>query len=308
MARPRYRALSVGGLTLAVEAPPDLPWDWPAGPLRRFRAPLARPDLRVRVRVGRPEEPPSSALRYDSRGGIFDVAEVGGEWIVALRIRGELQRVARFDADLREGEVVVAPTSSYARERHYPLAYPLDEVVFFHRLAREGGLLVHACGAAASGGLRLFTGPSGAGKTTFARLARRHAGAAILSDDRIVLRPDGRSGVLAWGTPWHGDAPLSLATRVPLAAVYAIYHARDMEPRPLSGAAAATALLGNAFLPAHDPVATERALAFAARLVETVPVVRLGFPKDVRAVRYAFAPAVEASPWGTATAAAAAAP
>jgi hypothetical protein len=282
-----WRGLRVAGLRVAVEAPPELPWCWPEGPLRRFADDAAGADLRVAVRVGPVEAPPSETIRYDSGGGIFDVALGANEIVFALRIRGVLQRVARFDADLRDGEVVVAPDSLYARECHYPLAYPLDELIFLHRIVREGGLLVHACGVAREGAGLVFTGPSGAGKTTIARLMRRHARARVLSDDRVVLR-DAPGGVDVHGTPWHGDAPLSEARAERLVAVHAIYQSRVLVAEPLAGAAAATALLGNAFVPTHEPVGAACALDFAARLVERVPVIRLGFPKDERVVRYAF--------------------
>jgi hypothetical protein len=285
----------VAGLRLAVEAPSELPWRWPAGPLRRFTGDAGDADLRVSVRVGAVEAPPSESIRYDSDGGIFDVALGPDEIVFALRIRGVLQRVARFDAELRRGEVVVAPDSLYARECHYPLAYPLDELIFLHRIVREGGLLVHACGVAREGAGLVFTGPSGAGKTTIARLMRRHARARVLSDDRVVLR-DAAGGVDVHGTPWHGDAPLSEARAERLAAVHAIHQTRVLLAEPLAGAAAATALLGNAFVPSHDPVGAACALDFAARLVERVPVIRLGFPKDERVVRYAFGARIGAAP------------
>ncbi len=287
MARTKLRGLTVAGLRIAVEAPPSLPWGWPEGPLRRFASAADDADLHVGVRVGPVEAPPAGSVRYDSGGGIFDVASDGREVVIALRIRGTLQRVARFDPGFRQGEVVVAPDSLYARECFYPLAYPLDEVIFLHRIVRENGLLIHACGAERDGAALLFTGPSGAGKTTIARLLARHAGARILSDDRIVLREQGEE-IAAFGTPWHGDAPLSLAAGARAAALHVIRHAPEVLAEPLAGAGAAAAVLGNAFLPAHDPAGASAALDFAARLVARVPVIRLGFPKDERLVRYAF--------------------
>jgi hypothetical protein len=287
VARTKLRGLTVAGLRIAIEAPPSLPWNWPAGPLGRFASPAEEADLHVGVRVGRVEAPPAGSVRYDSGGGIFDVASDGREVVFALRIRGVLQRVARFDPDFRQGEVVLAPDSLYARECFYPLAYPLDELIFLHRIVRDEGLLIHACGAERDGNVLIFTGPSGAGKTTIARLLEGQAGARILSDDRIVLRREGEQ-LWAHGTPWHGDAPLSLAAGARVAALHVIRHAPEVLAEPLAGAAAATAVLGNAFLPAHDPAGAAAALDFAARLVARVPVIRLGFPKDERLVRYAF--------------------
>jgi len=233
--------------------------------------------------------PPREALHYDSGGGIYDIARLGREVVIALRIRGVLQRVARFDEEFRSGEVVIAPDSLYARECYYPLAYPLDELIFLHRIARDGGLMLHSCGILRGAHALLFTGPSGAGKTTISRLMREHAGASVLSDDRIVLRLDG-DGIRIFGTPWHGDGELSSTGSARLRAIHVIRHAPEVLAEPLCGATAARAVLENAFLPAYDPVGAETALGFVADLVDRVRVVRLGFPKDERVVRYAWGP------------------
>ena len=288
----KFRILAIGQLRLAIQVPSELPWAWPAGPLSQFAGQGSAADVRVAVRVGIPEAPPAETLRYDSRGGIFDVAEQNGEVVIALRIQGELHRVARFDPGFHEGEVVIAPGSPYARDVYYPLAYPLDEVIFLHRIAREGGLLLHGCGVVrGQGPALLFTGPSGAGKTTISRLMMRHAGASVLSDDRLVLRPDGLGGIRVWGTPWHGDGELSLPQSATLGAIHVIRHAPAILAEPLTGGTAAASVLSNAFVPAHDRVGASRVLDFAADLVSAVPVIRLGFPKDERVVRYAFGPA-----------------
>ncbi|HTF34901.1 MAG TPA: hypothetical protein VK714_14550 [Myxococcota bacterium] len=287
MARTLLLGLTVAELKIAIEVPPELRWRWPAGPLRRFASSADSAHVHVGVRVGRSEPPTSEALRYDSGGGIFDVAQVGRDWVIALRIQGRLQRLARFDAEFRSGEVVVDPESFYARERHYPLAYPLDEVIFLHRLAREGGLLLHACGVVRGREALLFSGPSGAGKTTIARLMQSTPDVRVLSDDRIAIRPT-ESGFRAHGTPWHGDAPLSLSDSASLRAIHLIHHACGIEAEPLAGAAGAAAVLGNAFAPFHDPVSAERSLDLAAKLAARVPILRLGFPKDGRVVSFAW--------------------
>ncbi|NNL84843.1 MAG: hypothetical protein HKP27_04280, partial [Myxococcales bacterium] len=218
------RTLAVAGLRIAIEVPRELPWNWPESPLRRFTGESdAAPDVCVAVRVGEPR-PSEGALSYDSGGGIFDVVATPQIFEITLRIRGVVQRVARFDRDFREGEVVVSSDSFYATECYYPLAYPLDEWIFFHRILRERGVLLHACAAEREGRALVYCGRSGAGKSTTANLLRRHAGASVLSDDRIVLRAGSRR-ILAYGTPWHGDAPLSENRAAEVLAVHWIEHA-----------------------------------------------------------------------------------
>ncbi|MEM7411657.1 MAG: hypothetical protein AAF430_15615 [Myxococcota bacterium] len=284
-----FRGLEVAGLRMAIEVPDALPWEWPDGPLLRFASTPEDADVRVRVAVrDRLEAPPRAALAYDSEGGIFDVARVDDGWVFSLAVRGELLRVARFDAEFQNGVVEVAADSFYVREVLYPLAYPLDELIYLHRLARCGGLLLHACGVARGERARLYTGRSGAGKTTVARLELGRGDCEVLSDDRIVLwkRPD--SGFEVCGTPWHGDAPLASRRRVRLASIHAIHQAGSLEAAPLAGAAAAAAVLGNAFLPAHDPIAAARTLDLVDELVREVPIGDLHFPKAPSVVPYAW--------------------
>ena len=86
-----------------------------------------------------------------------------------------------------------------------PLEYPLDELLWIHRLSMGEGVEVHGCGVIAPDGRGLLlTGHSGAGKSTSSRLWSQHDGARVLSDDRIILRREQRP---------HMDVRNSLARR-----------------------------------------------------------------------------------------------
>jgi hypothetical protein len=283
--RSAWRGLTVAGLRLAVEAPASLPWRWPEGPLRLFTSAPGEPDVMVHVRVGRARALAPESVAYDSEGGIFDVSRDGSDWVFTLRIRGALCRLARFDADFREGVVLVDPDSFYARQCHYPLAYPLDELIYLHRLARDGGLLLHACAVVRQGVARLFTGRSGAGKTTIARLMLGDGAASVLSDDRVVVRRVG-DGFRAFGTPWHGDEPLASPSGARLDAIHSIHQAHRLEARRLAAGGAAAAVLGNAFLPLHDRTAADRTLALVQAIVERVTICDLDFPLDPAVVPF----------------------
>ena len=58
-----------------------------------------------------------------------------------------------------------------------------------NHLAERGGVIVHAAGAVVQGGALVFLGASGAGKSTLSRMfLEAGLGAALLSDDRVILR------------------------------------------------------------------------------------------------------------------------
>jgi hypothetical protein len=72
-----------------------------------------------------------------------------------------------------------------------PLAYPLDELLIMHRLTQERGIELHGSGIVRANGVgNLFVGHSGAGKSTTTRLWVSREDVEVLSDDRIIVRPD----------------------------------------------------------------------------------------------------------------------
>ncbi len=273
----RVLRLSVGGLVLAVESrrptaaldpPPSL------GPFLTRRG----ADIRLSLSEEVPPDPEGPEL-FDS-GGVWRVHRHRRGLLYDFRVprlRPPVYKAVVIDDRLREGRL------------HFPrieggpvwaLDYPLDELLFQHRLAREGAVEVHACGVVWRGRAVVFCGRSGAGKSTMARLWRRHTrGTRVLSDDRVVLRRSAR-GVRAWGTPWHGDGGYALPESSPLGAVFFLRHGLRTRVRSLDRAAAAARLLARSFPPPWDSVAMTRALDTCAVVTAAVPAYELAFRPD----------------------------
>jgi hypothetical protein len=278
----RSLRLRVGGLVLAVEADRKTPALDPPPALRPFL--VARGgDIRLRYT----EEPPplhAGAERLFESGGVWRVERAGDGLLYSFRIRNRqppLYKAVAIDAGLREGRLHFDPSPAGPR---YALDYPLDELLFQHRLAREGAAEVHACGVVWRGRALLFCGRSGAGKSTTARLWKRHArGARLLSDDRVVLRP-GRRGVRAHGTPWHGDGGFAAASSAPLGALFFLKRGGESRLRPLLRAQAAARLFARSFPPPWDLEGVEGALDACADAAAAVPAFELAFRPDRSAV------------------------
>ena len=130
----------------------------------------------------------------------------------------------------------------------------------------------------------VFTGASGAGKTTVSRLAAGRAEVGrteVLSDENVILRLGAAGGELCSTPFWGHSTPPELIHRVnrraPLAAVCILAHAADFRLDPLGPAEAVMALLTT------EKVATERAdsaaawLAVAERVIAQTPIYRLSF-------------------------------
>jgi hypothetical protein len=240
-------------------------------------------DIVMDVRPG-PLPALSAPVLFDS-GGTWTAHLHGGGVAYAFRSQGPAStpdRVLCVDPG-RTRATLHAPPFRPGSPR--PLAYPLDDLLLQHHFARAGELVVHACGLVASGAAVLFCGPSGAGKTTTARLWSRHArGTRVLSDDRVVLTRDGK-GHQAHGTPWHGEGRFASPTSAPLRALFFIRHGRSTRILRMAPAAAAAALFARSFPPPWDAVAVGRTLAACARVAERTPAWELRFRPDPGAIR-----------------------
>jgi hypothetical protein len=118
-----------------------------------------------------------------------NVRREGDDWLIE---RGDFR--ARWDPRTGRGAV---------RQNANP--YSLDSVLrILHSLilAGSGGFLLHAASAICDGRSYLFSGVSGAGKTTMTRLAP--ADVTLLTDEISYLRPGAR-GYSAFGTPFAGE-------------------------------------------------------------------------------------------------------
>ena len=226
--------LRVGGLTLAVRSRRPTT---ALGLEPEFQPFLVSrgADISLELR----EEPlpvlPSTPPLFDS-GGVWCVyEEPGGRFYLFATpvLSPPCYKAVRIDSALRKGTLFF-PRSSSDGPRH-ALDFPLDELLFQHRLANDGALEVHACGVVVDGRAVLFLGQSGAGKSTLARLWCEHRPAVVLSDDRIVLRRHGR-GFRAHGTPWHGEGGLAAQGSARLGAIFFIRHQTENVTRPLARA------------------------------------------------------------------------
>jgi hypothetical protein len=276
--------LRVAGLTLAAHAPrPCRALALPA-PTRTFAAGSGR-DIRLEVSEAPPPLPVAGSLLFES-GGLWRVHRHGARLLYLFhepRPGAELERALDIDARWHAGTLYL-PRPHWRQRPGFALGYPLDELLFQHRLAHDGALEVHGCGLDVGGRAVIFCGRSGAGKTTTARLwTRRRPGTAVLSDDRMVLRAQGRA-FGAHGTPWHGSGRYAQPRARPLAALFFLHHAPASRAERMTTVEAAGEIFARAFPPPWDARVTATVLATCARVAAAVPCFRLGFVPDGSAV------------------------
>jgi len=195
------------------------------------------------------------------------VRREGDEWLLE---RGDFR--ARWN--LRTGRGTV-------RQNANP--YSLDSVLrILHSLivAGRGGFLLHAASAICNGQAYLFSGISGAGKTTMTRLAP--ADVTLLTDEISYIRPN-PNGYSAFGTPFAGElAKAGENCTAPVAALFFLEQGPENRVDELPPAEAVRRLMRNILFFAEDQALVERLLATACDFVARVPIRRLTFYPDAR--------------------------
>lgn len=159
---------------------------------------------------------------------------------------------------------------------------------FFH-LGFEGLLIRHdricfhaSCIRTEKGGI-LFSGPSGIGKSTQARLWCEHRGAELINGDRPILQKTAE-GFLAWGSPYAGSSRCFVNDSVPVRALVFLAQEPRNRIRRLGAADAFRRIYGQLTMYSWDRFFAGRACDLALGLAEQVPCWELGCVPDVSAV------------------------
>lgn len=219
--------------------------------------PAAGTELRFDVEV----VPPST---IDEREDL-EVRYASGCWIMK---RGDF--FARWNPVSRHGDV---------RQGAFP--YGIDSVMrIVHSLvlAPLGGFLVHSASAVRNGRAFLFSGISGAGKTTISRLAPPDV--TLLSDEISYVRRLG-DRYQAFGTPFAGElAQSGENVDAPLVALHFLAKGQENRTRQLTASSAASRLLRNILFFADNPALVKDLFRSACDFVSRVPVYELTFRPD----------------------------
>ena len=151
--------LSIGDVRIAIDNNGDGPGISVPGASQRFVTSLpASADMFLRVGWGRTSAISSGRLLFDS-GGVWTLHEEGGWRVYRLTspvFGPEPYKEARVSWDLSNGDVVFRRDAFHGVTALYPLEYPLDEILVTHRLANDGGVVLHGCGMVGPDGLGLF--------------------------------------------------------------------------------------------------------------------------------------------------------
>ena len=158
-----------------------------------------------------------------------------------------------------------------------------DCVPLWDLLMSRDRLILHASFISTAYGGILFSGPSGIGKSTQARLWETLEGSRLLNGDRPILCRSGEHW-LAYGSPYAGSSQCYVNERRPVAAIVMLEQGSACSIRPIGQAEAFRRLFAGTVISAWNNDYVQRACGLLTDLSASVPVYHLCCTPDARAV------------------------
>jgi len=156
-----------------------------------------------------------------------------------------------------------------------PMEYPLDGLILYYISAIKGDIMIHASGINNEGKGYIFSGISGKGKTTMAKLWDS-SGAKVIHDDRLIIR-NTTDGFMMYNTPvYKNDSPSgSKVDRI-----FLIGHGEKNLTIPVNGAECISLITANCIQHTWNPEIILKLLGSVSAICASVPVAKLWFLPD----------------------------
>ena len=153
-------------------------------------------------------------------------------------------------------------------------------------LIRNQALLLHSSVVKLGEHTVLFSGPSGIGKSTQAKLWETYLGAEIVNGDRCVIRKK-ENDFWGSGSPWCGTSGIYSKEQAPIKGIFILKQASENSVRRL-GIEAFKALYPQCIVNTWDKSFMEQLTELLTGLLEAVPVYELACRPDQKAVELAY--------------------
>lgn len=146
--------------------------------------------------------------------------------------------------------------------------------VFEQMLPLKNGLMIHGSGMEYQGKGIIFSGFSGSGKTTQARLWRKYRDVIIINGDSPIIR-NTPTGPYMYGSPWCGTSGESINRKVPLKAIVLVNQSKKNHVEELTGDDAVLAVYTNILYFSQDEQDLDLLLPVLEKIVRNIKVYKL---------------------------------
>jgi hypothetical protein len=167
-----------------------------------------------------------------------------------------------------------------------PIQYPVEELAMTgHININRLGILLHSAGISLNGKGYLFSGTSGSGKSTIAEIWQNDKEAAVLTDERVVIRSR-YTDLWTFGTPWHGTAGVHRNTGAPIDKIFFITHGTKNKAILISRKDALNKLIVRCFPTFWNREGMEFVMEFCEKIVQEKECFELEFVPDITVIDY----------------------
>jgi len=192
--------------------------------------------------------------------------------------KNEVQQLAVLDEDLSNWKIYSTPLDN---GDIIPLKYPMGPIIMHYMTVKSEAVMIHASCVVDDQKGRIFTGFSGAGKSTMSKIWA-DAGNSIINDDRLIIRRLNEH-YYVYNTPMYY---IDIPKKTILDSIFLISHSPENNLKKLSGASAVSKVLAFCIQNNFDPNFIQNKLNFLSELSAHVPVYELGFVPDSGVVNF----------------------
>lgn len=274
--------LSVGGFIFEIKAQAPLKIEDGYLP---FIIAHQEVDIQIECFKGLPENYVKPNIHYQAKtpdGVLWELNQEGHETCILVYDPNDLcvlQQIAYWNQENRSWQIYVLESQDGAID---PLAYPLGPLIWYFLSTIEDILMIHGSAVILDQQTRVFSGFSGVGKSTMAKLWEQNRQATIINDDRLILRKI-ENEWFVYNTPmFYAAAP----QKGKLHTVFFPYHAPANNMEKLNGVAALSKLLAHTIHHGHNKVHVQHHMDIATQLISQIACHQLGVVPTPEVIDY----------------------
>lgn len=161
------------------------------------------------------------------------------------------------------------------------LAHPLGSIIIYYCTVKFNDIFLHGSGVFHDDTGRIFSGFSGAGKTTMARIWKQN-GSVVIHDDRLVIRKINGRWIMHNTPVYDTDFPKS----APVNEIYFIYHDKINQVTKITGSGAVAKVISCCIQHDFDKKIIESLLNSVSDLCAGIYLYNLGFSPDEKIINF----------------------